>query len=281
MNKNNLYIHIGPPKTATTSFQKFFLNNTIKGLSYGGIIQPRISTDESYCKLLYKATCSNDMGDYKRNESKSENVVCSEEMFLVDSKSLKWQDKIKNLYSLTKDQKTKIILVLREPNSAIRSYYQELYFNLDKNIITSINEFSKSNYCKIYNYEYLLDYLRNVGFEEIIILDFKTLITGDYKLADIFDLDSEKKISLERSNTSVINSDVYYANNPSLKKYLSAITPKYLRENVFLRPLKRILSYFIPDIKITKSKKINVEIDKEIISEFEASYKRVKSRIVQ
>lgn len=217
-----LYIHIGPPKTATTSFQKYFNKNDVGGINYQGIIQPRSSNDATFCKRLHNAI----FGHITKNHnirpdlSDDEIVFCSEEMFLVESHGIAWQYKIKALFELTESFSPKIIIVLRDPKDAIRSYYQELYHRLDTDKIASINDFAKSNYCKIYDYDYLVKCLYLIGFKKVIMLDFNYLVNGRYRISDIFDCNNHDIVNLNKENPSKASGEKYYSNNSDKKTSL-------------------------------------------------------------
>lgn len=57
MTTGKLYLHIGPPKTATTSLQIALQQANLPGVHYGGIFQPRESNVGSIAHLLHQAAC--------------------------------------------------------------------------------------------------------------------------------------------------------------------------------------------------------------------------------
>ena len=59
--KGRLYIHLGPPKTATTSFQYFLQDLNHPEIEYFGIYQPRSNKKISTGKALYDAIMKNDL----------------------------------------------------------------------------------------------------------------------------------------------------------------------------------------------------------------------------
>lgn len=203
--KGELIIHIGPPKTATTSFQKFFLYNSFNEISYEGIIQPRIKNDDTICKLICDSAVEYAKGcDIKKSKirniklPKSSHCLLSEESFLVNGQAIRWQDKMKGLYKITHHLNPILLIVVRNPIDAIRSYYQEMYYRLDKNEIKSINDFAESNYCVIYKYDELLNFINNTGFSSIKLINFDELINKQYKISDIFNTSINSKIELKK-----------------------------------------------------------------------------------
>lgn len=278
------FIHIGPPKTATTSLQEYFINNKFKDISYEGVLQPRTRKDKTLCKSIYRKVTSKhdlktaDFIELIQNDSDPKIKFLSEEMFLVESKGMSWKDKIERLYQLTSLIDTTILLVIREPVSAIRSYYQELYYQIDKAKIKSINEFAKSNYCEIYRYDDLIKFISQTGFKKIKILEFKKLTSGQYSFDDVFNNLNKEKIILSQSNISKKKGKNYYANNATIKKLIITKTPSSIKK-IFGARLKSKLFSLIPDLKLNKGEKLSVEIKKEVAKDFLESYEKVLSYI--
>lgn len=275
---NKLYIHLGPPKTATTSFQHFFLKEKIDNLSYEGIIQPRISDDNSLCKLLYNKTSSKlnskNLISILKNSIEKHNVILSEEMFLVEQKRISWENKLKNLYSIIGDFEPTLLIVVRNPIDAIKSYYQELFYNLDKKSITSINDFALSDYCKIYDYSYLFETLKNIGFTNMKILKYEKLVNGNYSLDEIFDVSTKDKLELGHQNKSIKRNGKYYAKNNNLKNRIIEKTPNFLR-NKFSKSIKNKIINLIPDFELIRRKEIDINIKNEITEKFLKEYKLI------
>ena len=55
MTTGKLYLHIGPPKTATTSLQIAFQEAHLSGLHYGGTFLPRENNVGSLAETLHQA----------------------------------------------------------------------------------------------------------------------------------------------------------------------------------------------------------------------------------
>lgn len=279
--KGEIIIHIGPPKTATTSFQKFFLYNSFNEISYEGIIQPRIKNDGTICKLISDSTVEYAKGDgINKNEirnielTKSSHCLLSEESFLVNGQAIRWQDKMEGLYKITHHLNPILLIVVRNPIDAIRSYYQEMYYKLDKNKIKSIDDFAESNYCTIYKYDELLSFIHNIGFSSIRLLGFDKLINKQYKISDIFDASIDSKIELKKDNPSNVTRGKYYSKSDKLSKVLARSLPDFIKKMANDKVKKGITSV-LPNIEIGSHKELDVTIDKEIQKRYMCSYRSI------
>lgn len=260
-----LYIHIGPPKTATTSLQYFFQELNIDNLYYGGIIQPRgSSTLKSLMRLVYSDICSGVYNNRNEvieqvNSNFNKNIVLSEEMILLENKDISWRKKVKNLYDYFKDLDPIIIFTLREPRDAIISYYQELYHGLDEKMKKDFYIFIESDYCDIYRYEDLLIFLRQTGFKKIKTVDYEKLINGDQYL-DSFLSHSKSipriRISLKKENISWNKNGFRYTKPIKLKKQIKkklVESPIYpiIAKNKYWKDLSKIFFRVFPEINLS------------------------------
>lgn len=280
-NKREFIFHIGPPKTATTSLQNFFIENSFEGVKYEGIIQPRKNDNGSLCKKIYKNVSNSQVEDIEElslgDFENSKSYFFSEEMFLFDSRELSWQKKMQRLYALTSQLDPRILIVIRNPIDAIRSYYQEVYYSLDKVKITSINDFALSNYCAIYHYEELFKFLNDIGFKDFIALDFNKLVGNKYTGKDLFKLSSDFYLEIGKSNKSKISDSQYYANNTKLTNVIADTIPARVKNIVPHNLRKKVIS-FIPSVKINKAKKLEVEIDDSIKKAFLKPYFKITNQ---
>ena len=154
-------IHIGLPKTATTSLQEHVFSNSSLSHYYLGVRQPR-ETEQSllYSKLMSLMVAST--GDFKQKkndflmclESEETDVfLISEEMFCIDQAIL-WQDKIKRLALIFKDFEVECLVTTRNPAKGAFSLYVELY-NSIKWKCSCFDDFLNSNQALIFNYREL------------------------------------------------------------------------------------------------------------------------------
>lgn len=277
---NKLIMHLGPPKTATTSLQHFFQEQNFSNIEYLGIKQPRGKSGDSFTSKLYEKVIGVDT-ELKLSElkqlTKEKNVILSEEMFLVQSSKISWKDKLRNLKDILNDFEVTIVIVAREPISAIKSYYQELYYSINKEDFPTINHFALSEYCEIYDYKKLIEELNRIGFHDLKILDYDKLISGHYTLNN-FEINNDSVIELGHKNKSLKKSNVHYAKNSSLRRNILNKIPKTLKDP-FPLSYKQNLSKLVPNIKLKRGKIVDVDISSEIALEFNTSFDTFKKSV--
>ncbi|SFN73563.1 hypothetical protein SAMN05660413_02354 [Salegentibacter flavus] len=133
--KGRLFIHLGPPKTGTTSFQYLLQKIEKEEWFYGGITQPR-SGKKELSKLIFNY-CSGQNNDLKYvcyeidfHFKKFKNIFISEEMLLVHQNKSSLTDKLSRLKVIAANYNTTYIYVSRSTESVLPSYYQERHRNL-------------------------------------------------------------------------------------------------------------------------------------------------------
>lgn len=283
MNKGNLYIHIGPPKTATTSLQYYFQELEIDHVVYKGIFQPR-KDNNSLADLIFRDVAAGKRNYLRRIEQeiaflikKYKYLIISEEQFLTSN----WEKNIFNLFNYLEEFNPKIIITIRNPEDAIISFYQQIYTSLPVKYQKNIDLFLKSNYCQIYSYKYLINKLKEIGFKEIIILDYQKLINGEHKISDIF-LDSvysqDQRILLSKKNISRSNKNKRITKPLTIKMQVANIIsrlpkPKFLRGS----RLSEKLILLLPNYQIKKEKELLFDnFDTAIIDHYKAEYYYIK-----
>lgn len=292
-NTANLIVHIGPPKTATTSLQYFFQTLGKEEFVYCGVNQPREKILEpSLCNLLYKDIEDGvninkpiilERIDKLINENKK--LIFSEEMFLLNSNKSTWQDKIKRLYAYLHTYEPTVIFTLRNPRDVIPSYFQELYNTLDDKYCENFNYFVNSNYCQIYRYEYLKNFLTCIGFKKIKTMEYTLLSKGAYQLSDLMESEQNIRkpiyIKLPIQNISKIENNKRYSKPVSIKLKLMPLVNKIA--NILPKRLKlkekgvgcRILK-FIPDFKLP-GRPIQTEWGDIDLSLFDQEWEKMKT----
>lgn len=178
-----IYIHIGLPKTATTSLQTVLFPNLEKEkINYLGLFQPRSSDKNHIINSLYNSiSTENNMAEVQwlmQNElDKGIDVLVSEEMITVDN----WQEKIENLFKIVSKYNYQFIVTVREPVSAMFSYYVELYKNF-KREADSFRELALNNgKMKIYHYKTFFECLLSYCDEsEVSVVKFEDIIKNDF-----------------------------------------------------------------------------------------------------
>jgi len=267
-NASQLYIHLGPPKTATTSLQKAFQDYRSDSYYYGGIFYPRDKqqtlADLILSRILKQSNKLPDsIEDQIRTNLKTYNkILISEERILTIDKVANWKVKLSNLYSLLAEYDSTIILTVRNPIDAIPSYYQETFNGLPKSLQNNLSDFIKSDYCKIFRYKYFIDYLKNIGFTKVILVDYRELIRGKCTFNDFIsqsESSNNQPIELVQLNKSKKNNDSRLSSRVSLKGFISkkiAIIPKpkVLKGKAY----SKVFLDLLPNTKISKNKKLPI-----------------------
>jgi len=171
-------------------------------------------------------------------------VLLSDEMFTVDQKTATWQQKLSHLGKLLHGIEVQILVTLREPVAAVKSYYTEL---CSQNMLywdISLSDFiTKRNESNIYQYNILIDELNKHFKESSIVLEtFETIIKGNNikQLLESLNLASTTPINLKNRNAKKkMESSVHVTGQNKLAKKLSKISFK--RNSV----AKRITSLLI------------------------------------
>ena len=209
-----LFIHIGLPKTATTSLQVDFFTKLKKyNINYLGVKQPRgRENNKLFNQFMKSLNSSKDIAKTKsmlENKLKDEDLLISEEMIVVSNGSFSWKNKIKNLYNIIESFDYTIIVSVREPVSAMFSYYVELfskYKKLNKSfekIILSEESMEIYHFRKFFNY--LTAFFVN---ESIKVIQFEDVIKKDYKnLKEVFKINVDESFQIGQHNVKKIKSD--------------------------------------------------------------------------
>ncbi|MCC4288870.1 sulfotransferase domain-containing protein [Vreelandella aquamarina] len=125
-----IFVHIGLPKTGTTTLQKNFFPN-IDTFDYCGVHQPRVQQKKNnnpvYNNIMQYVNSG--AGSLKRilnviNNNANEQILISEEMLTV---SENWLQKLKRLFEVVSHYDYSIIVTVRDPLKATFSYYIETY----------------------------------------------------------------------------------------------------------------------------------------------------------
>ncbi len=182
-----ILIHIGLPKTATTALQKnFYPLVADETLKYVGVFQLRES--QAATKLyhsFYNAVSYRKDIEYVRQQLSAEfrsnvSVLISEEMFTVSQSTVSWRDKLENIKHIVNGMDYKILVTVREPVSALFSYYVELYPRFS-------NRWESFSECALHD-------------EDMEIFHYRKLLT---KMFEIFDGDRIHVVKFEEIITPV------------------------------------------------------------------------------
>lgn len=189
-----LLLHIGPPKTATTSLQYLLSDPSLQSVRYRGVQQPRTPDDRSIAADLYRAcqdpntSKASFLTIRQRISSELEEtpyLFLSEEMFLLHSRHCSVGRKLQTLADITAPFNSKVIFAVRETSAAIPSFYQEIYPNLEPEFQQKFSLFEQSPYTEPYRYRLLVETLVDCGFSDIHWFNFDQFVKGNCRLAEI------------------------------------------------------------------------------------------------
>lgn len=249
-----LYLHIGPPKTATTALQYVFQKGIPGKLFYGGVTQPRSEQVEISGKL--RALCETE-GEMPASAiqllqdsigtilTSGTTLLISEEMFLVDSGRISHQAKLARLSRILGLFGPVIILCARNPVEALPSLYQELYPGLSLVQKISFKRFLQGNQAKVFNYSWLLQELHKNGFQNVRILSFDRLVAGELAYTDVLgeDFPLKQRLSIQKTN-----SGRYLASQQTRREF----EPYVIRDLIDLRHIlpRRLCRFFLKKRRI-------------------------------
>ena len=212
----HLFLHIGPPKTATTALQHAFEELADETVVYGGTFQPRRERNTgSLSDILFKAASQGRTQHDNKLESALDQirsdvlsgkiVVISEEMFGL-SRSRSMAHKLAFLGECFEGLPSTILLCARNPLDAIPSLYQELYRSQPFLMKLSFARFCRSDAIDCYDYRKIVTLLHEAGFDTIRIIGFEQVCSGKLTMQDLFDRPDlpDRRLGLRKVNTSRI-----------------------------------------------------------------------------
>lgn len=263
-----IFVHIGLPKTATTTLQTDLFPNIVSdNLIYLGIRQPRngMEQDIVYKKFMTAVNCGERINevkiDIKNYLDKNISLIVSEEMIVVRE----WKTKVQNLERIINEFDYEIILTVRSPEKAILSYYIELYEREFKDLRANFNDLAlRHEYFKIYHYKYFLDFLESIFPEKRIhIYKFEDIVKNN--IGNLIYLFGETKTDIK---LQIHNSKLKHGNNIIKKEqlsvfiYVSNFIEKLWIKN-FLREIisPKIYNYLKYRFIITINKKVKLSND--------------------
>lgn len=194
-----IVLHLGPPKTATTSLQVALDTVESDLLAYVGTAHPRARNEDSLCHRIYEACVHGDHGAFSQLRdalvkagSRAKAVVLSEEMFLVEHDYASVDYKLENLRNLLTGVECRILLSVRRAGDVLPSYYQEIFDDLPVYQQLGFAAFCRDSRVGCYDYDTLCRRLADFGFRDVRLIDFDYLADGRVDighLTGIADLD--------------------------------------------------------------------------------------------
>lgn len=190
-----LFLHIGPPKTATTSLQYALQSAEREWFVYGGVHQPRGPDRNDLCRRVHDlcrhggddtdavAELHREIDDALAS---GRHLILSEEMFLVYQHGASQADKLFRLASLTTSLPRTVLLTVRDPVVGMESLYQEIFRSLPLDLQVRFDRFVRHERGLAFDYARVLRLLEEVGFEDVRLLDFEALTRSSVPLRVVF-----------------------------------------------------------------------------------------------
>ena len=181
------FCHVGPPKTATTAIQSALQEIRRGPVRYLGTLQPRNRNNRNsiYSNLmdLIRTEPSRNHVDQIQRKigqalKRGTDLFISEEMLLVNQDGASFEQKLQRLSRILECYPCVIIISLREPIAALRSFYSEIYFRQQVLPRISFEDFLASDQARVFDYPYLLAMLRRVGFDNVKFFSFQSGQSG-------------------------------------------------------------------------------------------------------
>lgn len=190
-----IVVHIGLPKTATTTLQtEIFPALASENIVYGGVFQPRNDHRQNEIYQIFYESIDSGKGIVDVRETLSaftrDNVtlVISEEMISVSGQRNSWRGKLDNLKRLIEGFDYTLVVTVRDPVQAMFSYYVECYELLSRRYKNDFLACAlQDESMEIYHYKTLIKELtsrfdrarlRLISFENIINNELSDLISA-------------------------------------------------------------------------------------------------------
>lgn len=248
IDKIRVFVHIGAPKSASSSLQHFFHFN--RKINFLGIIRDHEnyigsniynSDFHAYCR--YKNNYFNKAKNIKKKLSKKKINLVSDENFFT-SEFVNFKKKIKRIIKIFPS--CEFIVVLRDPIKTIKSWHD---FNLRRNekiqlsIIQYVKQKKLLNVIDLIDFKKRINYFKSLKKNKFHVIDFnvieqnKILLT----LGKIFETNlyyEKNKNFLKKINSNVYFLKILFTKIPWTKK-LKVILPRFL-----IRSIKKFLTSF-------------------------------------
>ncbi len=274
MSNKRLLLHIGYPKTGTTTLQESFFSN-LKQIDYIG--KPyKASWKRNLHDVIF-----NDLNKDVEIKTQHKTLVWSEENFLKfqfykDQMFIKKLLKIKQIFF---NYEIKIMITVRKHQNILRSCFQQFSEELKSNKIflkdlnyaykiSNLNETQK-DFINMYDYFKLYQNLLKIfNKDQIIFLFFENLVNDENdflkKIDEFFFLNYKIPISLKKKNITKYKFTMLHKTLRFFKYLKKIIKLKYLKNLLYINRyfyyLKVVYDYSVPK-KLIINKNINENIE--------------------
>lgn len=187
-----LLIHIGPPKTATTSFQ-YWLEQNRGYYSYLGVKQPRRKIKSEINDLIFgyftgHVQLNEIIGYIEQNDFK-EILIYSEEGLFIDN----WEYKIGKIRDLNDNFKVYVSYCYRDTRKVIPSYFAEIYTIIPQHLRNDFDLFLNDEKVKLYDLNYINEFF-NKNKINFNIFNFNQFINSKLNLNSIFSINEDFEV---------------------------------------------------------------------------------------
>jgi hypothetical protein len=181
-----IFVHIGLPKTATTTLQKEIFPALSNGvIQYLGVFQPRQENRQSdlysrFCNAVYSGSSTKEVRSTLASMlNTGTTIILSEEMFTVSSSDVHWRIKLKNLAGILQGLDYTLILTVREPTSALFSYYVELHDKFSREKKDFLELARNDERMHVFHYQKLTEEIfQNFDPQRVFVQKFEDIVAG-------------------------------------------------------------------------------------------------------
>lgn len=208
-----LVIHIGPPKTATTSLQAA-LDGALPGdVDFLGAYQPRGRNGATGCHVVNDWCKDPGLGASARvrdflarvdaNTRDGITSIVVEEGLLDSSQQVGWDSKIAHLGQLLAPRGAVPALTLRDPRDGVLSLHREFSDHLGVLARHNVLAFIRTHQCRVFDYRHLLATLGQAGFASVRLLAFDSLVRDGIALGRLTGRNGDHPVlRLEKMNAA-------------------------------------------------------------------------------
>lgn len=280
-----LFLHLGPPKTATTALQ-VALQEYGDSFVYLGKMHPARS-EKSVSTLLHDAVAGDEIDVVAVAEALAriravldvgQHAVISEEMLLVDG-AVTHQEKLRRLSDVLAGIQSAAIICLRDPVDALPSLYQERYQRIPLNQRLSFGAFVGSNQARVFDYEHLSKLLD--GFSRTRVLHFEDLVGGRVTLHDVFGGDFDD-VALDIGRTNVGARGRGRRRMPSIRLgdmvKNAGFVPRSLQDKLRNMGIVRSLWRRVSPLRISGGREKDLVVPEELAAELRRKWLQIRDK---
>ena len=183
MTPPRLVVHVGLPKTATTTMQTdFFPRLDPQAALYLGVFQPRNRVQDARYEAIRSVIQGEDSAVGRHALASAlgpRQLVLSEELFTASSSQSIWRDRLALLADVVAGVDTAVVVTVREPAAAMASYYTEVGGLVGGRLVSFEEAVGMPDF-DAYRFPSLFGELERLfGRERIVPVRFRDVVRGD------------------------------------------------------------------------------------------------------